>query len=121
MTKCIANEIFGYLRKKRPSTVSYEIEIHREFGIDKTLKDTIKDESIDILNDLIKKNDFERVNQVINSLSKSEKIIINHLFSINGYKKMTQKELAAYLNVSQVQISRTKNKLISKIREQLKR
>lgn len=116
LTRCISNEIWQYLRKKRPNTVSLELNIEENL----TLESIIKDDSIDIERDLIIKNDFEEVSKIIKSLPDDERIILSYLYNLNGYEQMTQMELAEYFNTSQAQICRIKNRIISKIRKQLK-
>lgn len=119
LSKCIANEILQYLRKKRPETVSLDINLNVDEKL--TLESVTKDESIDIERDLIKKADFERINNIIKSLPENERLIINYLFNINGYDKMTQMEVAEYFNLSQAQICRIRKKIISKIKSELRK
>lgn len=116
LVRCITNEIFIYLRKKRPETISLDTDIEENL----TLESVIKDNSIDIERDLIMETEIKKINEIIKSLPDNEKKLICHLYNLNGYKKMTQIELAKHFNISQTQISRTKNRVIRKIREQLK-
>lgn len=60
---------------------------------------------------------FDRlsVNQVLNILNEQEKAIVDYRF----YKGKTQTETAAFLGISQVQVSRKEKALLRKLRERL--
>lgn len=111
--KCIKNEILAPMRKKRCETVSIETVI----GEDITLLDTIKDETIDIENEVAQNDLLENILKFIKTLPFDEQFVINSFFGINGSKRMRQQEISNSLGVSQAQISRKISKIVKKIKE----
>ena len=53
---------------------------------------------------------------VVNKLSKREKIIIELRFGLFGKKELTQKEVADSLGISQSYISRLEKKIINRLK-----
>lgn len=108
---CIKNEILTVARKKSLDTISIETEI----GEDIILSDVIKDDLV-IEDDVEERTMFESVTEYIEKMSKEEQFVINSYFGINGSKKLTQREIAKHLGISQVQVSRRISKIINKLK-----
>ena len=95
-SRCIENEILMYLRKI--SQIKGEVDA----------------------DELNVKLDQEAENKilmdVVNKLSKREKIIIELRFGLFGKKELTQKEVADSLGISQSYISRLEKKIINRLK-----
>lgn len=115
---CIKNEIYVYIRnnKKYFNNISLDNEIFILNNENITFKDYIKDD-IDIEKEIIEKDRYKRLYESINKLDDKEKYIILHLYSLNGYKKMTQIELAKNFKLSQASVSRQLGKILKKLKK----
>lgn len=92
--------------------VSLYTEIEGEKSSNSSLlvdKIAIKDESDEFLSHLA-------IKDVLKSLSKQDKLIVG----LRYFRDKTQSEVASLLKVSQVQVSRLENKILSKIKNKLK-
>lgn len=120
--KCLQNEILMYFRSQKK--LSQEVSINETIDIDKdgnplTYIDII---SIDdtIFEDLNIKLNSEKVSRIINTyLDKREKEIIVYRYGLSGGKPLTQREVAAKLNISRSYVSRIEKKAIDEIRKRL--
>jgi len=118
--KCIDNEILQYFRKNNKTlnniSLNKIIVSNSEFNKNIELKDILEDKEHDIVTDYEEKEIQIIIRNLFNELPENQKTIIGLYFSFYNNKKITQRELAKLLNVSQAQI----NKLIKNILKELK-
>lgn len=123
-SRCIENEILMYLR--RNSRVRQEVSLDEPLNVDwdgneLLLSDILGTEEDVIYRDI--ENEVERklLFKAIEKLSERERVIINLRFGLgtaNG-KEMTQKEVAAYLGISQSYISRLEKKIMKQLKKEI--
>ena len=80
------------------------------------LEDRITDESMDVENIIIVKEQIEKLYEAIKNLSPEEAEIINQLF----FEDRTQQEVVSRLGVNQSTVHRKKDKALKKLGELLK-
>lgn len=119
---CIRNEIFKNLRKeiadKRQATV---------ISLNSIIDDEKQSELEDMLGydpnydeELIKNEILEKINKRTSLLPKKQYEIVSHLFGLNGYEVLSQRDIAKKYKCSQTEISRTKTKYIRMLKYYLK-
>ena len=118
VARCIQNEILMYFRanKKYNNIISLDDSI----GYDKegnaiTLIDILEDSNNYIDEEISLKDDIKLLNTYINKLNTREKEIITKRYGLNNTKAMTQKEIAACLNISRSYVSRIEKRALTKI------
>lgn len=119
--RCIYSELCMTFRKKDPDgMLSLNKEMNREAD-DRitTLEDTIPSD-VNIEEEMILKEQKEEMYNEILKLNKREKLVICLSYGVGGYEKITEKEIAKILKISQAQVNRIKNKTVKKIRNNLK-
>lgn len=120
--KCIYNEMLMTIRnntsgKQIPEYVVTSISVPTAENL--TLEDTFAD-TLDIEEEIIKKEQITTLYEEISKLSKQEQIVINLSFGVNGYEKMKLKDISKMLNISQSYISRVKARALKKLRKAMK-
>ena len=103
---CIKNEISKYIRlercKKRKANydkVSFDEPIYTDkVGNDITLLDVLSNGE-DLEKDILKQEKINLLRTIIEILDSQDKFVMEHYFELWGNKKMTQKEIAKFLNV----------------------
>ena len=117
--KCVQNEILMFFRSKKKRGI--EISINDQIDVDKdgnplTYLDIISQtESIE--NDLDMKVHIEKIRELVDTiLLHREKEIIVLRYGLKGYQPRTQREVAKYLGISQVKVSREEKKIMEKLR-----
>jgi RNA polymerase sporulation-specific sigma factor len=117
--KCIENELLQCLlkenakkRQREELSLNY---IYDERGHD--LEDLISSD-VDIENDFIEKEQKNKLCEAIKKLSKKEQFIIKYSFGLNCDEK-TQNEIGQCLGVTQVQVSRLKDKILIKLKRMM--
>lgn len=93
----ILNEIRYKTLKKRSHNFT-GISLDKEINDNNKVYDFISN-GINIEKDFIKIEEIELLNKIIEILEPKDRYIINHFYAINGYKKMTKKELAEKFKV----------------------
>lgn len=118
--RCIYYELCMTFRKKDPDgMLSLNKEIKETDDRTITLEDTIPSD-VNIEEETLLKEQKEEMYNEILKLNKREKLVICLSYGVGGYEKITEKEIAKILKISQAQVSRIKNKTIKKIRNNLK-
>ena len=123
---CIETEIFNYLRPfntlkrgKNVQTVSLDLKVY--IGNNEvSLYDFITDDSYNIEDMIIKKEEILELRKSLDILTDVEKYILFHSYEIDDYKKLTQYELASNIKKSQAQVNRILKNAIKKLRKELK-
>ena len=122
-SRCIENEILMRLRQERKE--SREISLYEPIGTDKegneiNLMDIIKSEDENILVDIINNDNISFVSKVFGTvLDEREQKIIAMRYGLFNNNPMTQKDVAAKLNISRSYVSRIEKKALLKLRDAL--
>ncbi|MBQ8923288.1 MAG: RNA polymerase sporulation sigma factor SigK [Lachnospiraceae bacterium] len=122
-SRCIENEILMRLRQERKE--SREISLYEPIGTDKegneiNLMDIIKSEDENILVDIINNDNINFVSKVFGTvLDEREQKIIAMRYGLFNNNPMTQKDVAAKLNISRSYVSRIEKKALLKLRDAL--
>ena len=118
--KCIDNEMLMMLRYERKK--SREVSIYEPIGTDHEgneisffdiieSKDRLVEEEFEV------KSDIERIIESMNKvLTKREYDIINRRYGLNGYREITQREVAKEFGISRSYVSRIEKKALEKLR-----
>lgn len=121
LTKCIANEIFKYNKVQncqKRSNGQKDISIYTPINNDGNecyLIDLIpSDENIE--ETIIKKEQLEWLYKELSKIEERDKFIICSNYGLLGYKKLTQREIAKKLNISQRTVQYFIRKNIEKLR-----
>ena len=118
--KCVQNEILMYFRSQKKQ--QNEVSINDTIDVDKdgnplTYLDVIStDENIADNIDL-KIHTTKLLHLVKEVLDEREKEIITLRYGLEGYKPLTQREVAAYLKISRSYVSRIEKRALEKLRD----
>ena len=117
--RCIENEILMYLRKKskQKNEVSLDEPLNRDYdGNELLLSDILSLDSHEVIEEMNQDDEKENLLDEIAKLKPREQEILSMRFGLNGKEEMTQKEVAAYLGISQSYISRLEKKILKKLK-----
>lgn len=121
ISKCIENEILMFLRKlKKDHRIdSFSTVINKDRDNNElTLEEKISDGS-DMVYDYEIKDEYERLNRIIEELPIREREVIKMCYGFYDDKIYSQREIANRFNVSQPHISRILTKALVKIKYKL--
>ncbi len=121
-SRCIENEILMHFRNIRKNATDVylgdSLESDRD-GNPLTLQDTISDNR-DMAEDLEKKIRWEKAAEYLENLEdEREREIIILRYGLDNKKPLTQREVAARLNISRSYVSRIEKKVLSDIRKNI--
>ncbi len=116
--RCIENEILMYFRADKKNNKN--ISLNEQIGYDKdgneiTLMDILKTSKPDFALDIHKQNNINLIKKYFNVLNNREKEIIIKRYGLNNEKELTQKEIAASLNISRSYVSRIEKRALTKM------
>ena len=118
--KCVQNEILMFFRSQKKQ--QNEVSINDTIDIDKdgnplTYLDIISvDENI--AEDIDLKIHTDKLKRLVNTkLDLREKRIITLRYGLEGYKPLTQREVAEYLKISRSYVSRIEKKALEKLKD----
>lgn len=120
-SRCIENELLMLLRAEKKQ--SKEVYLYEPIGADKegneiNLLDIIESVDIDIVEDLELRRNVKLLYNLVNKvLSDREKEIIVLRYGLGECREVTQREIAANLNISRSYVSRIEKKALRKLRE----
>ncbi|WP_288312594.1 sigma-70 family RNA polymerase sigma factor [uncultured Eubacterium sp.] len=120
-SRCIENEILMYLRKTGNSKIelSFDEPLSTDWdGNEMTLRDVLGTEPNEISQNIEYEDEKKLLRKIVSNLPEKEKNIMNRRFGLNGYKALTQKQLADELSISQSYISRLEKRIISNLRKE---
>lgn len=120
-SRCIENEILMYLRKTENSKIelSFDEPLSTDWdGNEMTLRDVLGTEPDEISQNIEYEDEKKLLRKIVSNLPEKEKNIMNRRFGLNGYKALTQKQLADELSISQSYISRLEKRIISNLRKE---
>ena len=118
--KCVQNEILMYFRSQKK--MQNEVSINDTIDVDKdgnplTYLDVISvDENIADNVDL-KIHTTRLIELVKTKLDPREKEIVTLRYGLEGYKPLTQREVASYLKISRSYVSRIEKRALEKLRD----
>ena len=121
-SRCIENEILMYLRKQsgKGGEVSLDEPLNVDFdGNELLLSDILGSEEDGVAYELEQREEREAIRRAVATLDERERVIIELRYGLSGREEMTQKEVAAYLGISQSYISRLEKKIIEDLRERM--
>ena len=120
--RCIDNEILMFLRKNKKhlkvDSLDQKINIEEK---KLELKDTLLDNTQNLVKDYEKKESYQILYQVIEKLNKRDQQIITLAFGLYNQKPETQKQIAKKLNVSQSQVSRLIKQILKILKKELEK
>ena len=120
-SRCIENEILMYIRKTsyQKAEVSLDEPINMDYdGNELLLSDILGTEEDMILRPLEDDVDISVLKLVLSQLPDREREIVLMRYGLNGYKELTQKEVAEILGISQSYISRLEKKIMLKLKKE---
>ncbi len=118
--KCIQNEILMYFRSRRK--LSGEVSLNDTIDVDRdgnplTYMDVISSEE-NLSEEVFREVEAERAMTMVRTrLDPREQQVVILRFGLNGTPPMTQREIAARLNISRSYVSRIEKSAIGKLRE----
>ncbi len=124
VARCIENEILMYFRSNKKSGAT--ISLNDIIGFDKdgekiSLMEVVKDDSIDMLEEIHLKENTALLKEYFKVLTSREKEIVIARYGLFNQKEQTQKEIAKKLHISRSYVSRIEKRALTKIlREFLK-
>ncbi|MBE6140700.1 MAG: RNA polymerase sporulation sigma factor SigK [Firmicutes bacterium] len=116
--RCIQNEILMHYRSNKKSNNT--ISLNDTIGFDKegneiSLIDVIKDQEIDMLDNIYIKDNINLLKNYLSLLNKREKEIIIKRYGLLNTKEKTQKEIAKELKISRSYVSRIEKRALTKM------
>ena len=122
-SRCIDNEILMFLRKnkKRRGEVSFEDSLSYDSeGNELHLEDILGTDHDIVTKGIEKETEKQLLYQEIEKLSSRDRQIMIMRYGLYNHPEMTQKDVAALLNISQSYISRIEKKVIRRLRNIVK-
>lgn len=116
--RCIENEILMYFRSDKKN--NRNISIDEPIGFDKdgneiSFIDILKTPKPDFIEDIDLKDKIKLLGTYMNVLTPREKNIITKRYGLDGYKSLTQKEIASTLKISRSYVSRIEKRALTKM------
>lgn len=103
-----------------------DVSLSDSIGYDKegnevSLIDVLKDDSLDIVDELHTQDMLDKLSDYLGILTSRERKILEKRYGLNNQKEQTQKEIASTLKISRSYVSRIEKRALTKIlREFLK-
>lgn len=116
--KCAENEILMYFRADKKN--SRNVSLYEEISYDKdgnkiTILDMLKTDDIDYAEEIYKNDNIKLLKEYMSILTKREREIIEDRYGLNNKEELTQKQIAAKLNISRSYVSRLEKRATTKI------
>ena len=123
-SRCIENEILMYIRKTshQKNEVSLDEPINMDYdGNELLLSDILGTDEDMILRPMEDAVDLQLLRQSVRALPEREREISLMRFGLEGYKELTQKEVAQKMGISQSYISRLEKRIMTRLRNEILR
>ena len=120
-SRCIENEILMYIRKiaGQKAEVSLDEPINTDYdGNELLLSDVLGTEEDVVLRPLEDDVDLKVLRQALRELPQREHEIVAMRFGLDGYKELTQKEVAQKMGISQSYISRLEKRIMLRLKKE---
>ena len=121
-SRCIENEILMHIRKiaGQKAEVSLDEPINMDYdGNELLLSDVLGTDEDVILRPLEDDVDIKVLRQALGQLPDREREIGSMRFGLEGYKELTQKEVAEKMGISQSYISRLEKRIMLRLKKEL--
>lgn len=116
---CIDNEILMMLRKNKNNSEMRSLSDIIIEGENNIILEDLLTVSNDFTEDIEAQELYEKLREIIKKLPEREQNIIISCFGLYNNKKLSQRELASKLHISQAQISKLLHKVLNEIKEEL--
>ena len=94
LTKCINNEILMTFKKRKKDTLDVNYKsLDEPWDNNVMLGDVVPDKNVDILSDVIKQEQIDKLYKLIDELTERDQFIICSLYGLKQHKKLTQKSI----------------------------
>lgn len=119
--RCIDNELLMYFRAKKKT--SREVSLYEPIGTDKegnqiNLLDIVEGEDLDVVEELEKERQMKRMIELVPLvLNEREQFVITKRYGLFRQQPMTQREIAATLEISRSYVSRIEKRALEKMRK----
>ena len=120
-SRCVENEILMYIRKiaGQKAEVSLDEPINTDYdGNELLLSDVLGTEEDVVLRPLEDDVDLKVLRQALRELPEREHEIVAMRFGLDGYKELTQKEVAQKMGISQSYISRLEKRIMLRLKKE---
>ena len=120
-SRCIENEILMYIRKIAGQKVEVSLDepINTDYdGNELLLSDAVGTEEDVVLRPLEDDVDLKILRQALRELPEREHEIVAMRFGLDGYKELTQKEVAQKMGISQSYISRQEKRRMLRLKKE---
>lgn len=120
-SRCIENEILMYIRKIAGQKVEVSLDepINTDYdGNELLLSDVLGTEEDVVLRQLEDDVDLKVLRQALRELPQREHEIVAMRFGLDGYKELTQKEVAQKMGISQSYISRLEKRIMLRLKKE---
>jgi len=121
-SRCIENEILMHIRKisGQKAEISLDEPINMDYdGNELRLSDILGTDEDMILRPLEDDVDLCLLRQAVGELPPREREIIRMRFGLDGYRELTQKEVAQKMGISQSYISRLEKRIMVRLRNEI--
>lgn len=123
-TRCIENELAMYIRytHRRQRTVSLHKTLCTDVDGNKLQLEDMLGTAPDMVHQTIEANDeLNTLRRALASLEESDRRIIEYRYGLNGRTRMTQRQLAERLGLSQSCMSRLEKRIVLRLRAAMER
>lgn len=123
-SRCIENEILMHIRKiaNQKTEISLDEPINMDYdGNELLLSDILGTDEDMILRPLEDDVDLCLLRQAVKELPDREREIVRMRFGLDGYRELTQKEVAQKMGISQSYISRLEKRIMLRLRKEILR
>lgn len=120
-SRCIENEILMHIRKiaNQKNEISLDEPINLDYdGNELLLSDIMGTDEDMVMRSLEDDVDLAILREAVAELPPREKEIVQLRFGLDGYKELTQKEVAQKLGISQSYISRLEKRIMLRLRKE---
>lgn len=123
-SRCIENEILMHIRKisGQKAEVSLDEPINMDYDGNELLLSDILGTDEDVVSSALEDDvDLFLLRQALRELPNREREIIYMRYGLEGYKELTQKEVAQKMGISQSYISRLEKKIMERLKKEILR
>ena len=123
-SRCIENEILMHIRKitNQKAEVSLDEPINMDYDGNELLLSDILGTDEDIVSSALEDDvDLHLLRQALRELPPREREIVLMRYGLEGYKELTQKEVAQKMGISQSYISRLEKRIMQRLKKEILR
>jgi RNA polymerase sporulation-specific sigma factor len=123
-SRCIENEILMHIRKisGQKAEISLDEPINMDYDGNELLLSDILGTDEDVVSSALEDDvDLHLLRQALRELPPREKEIVLMRYGLEGYKELTQKEVAQKMGISQSYISRLEKRIMQRLKKEILR